>query len=175
VGRAQRRRAREEEPSVAVYSTIDGVRKQVWGYPESACAHPRPDHRLVEVFGFDPVNWQVPPDTVNDHARLRAQETPAPPTPSLAVLAAAALVPEVAAPAPAAVGGAWLGLRAELHRLWDDRFARGLLLAGVVSLWLAVTLGEPALLAPTAAAGAAIAWRRRRQPTAAGHGDDEWF
>src|SRR5689334_760924 len=124
---------RDEEPSVVVYSTIDDVRRQVWGHPESACAHPRPDHRLVEVFGFDPVNWQAPGDTAS-RMRIRVQATPAPPTPSLAVLAAAASVPEVATPAPAAVDGAWLGLRAELRRVWADRFARGLLLAGVVSL-----------------------------------------
>jgi hypothetical protein len=54
---------------------------------------------------------------------------------------------------------------------WDDRVSRPCLLAGIVSVWLTVTLVEPSFLALLCAAAWALRWRHLNRPL----GEDDEF
>lgn len=76
----------------------------------------------------------------------------------------------------ALVGERLLRLRESFAEIWADLPSRWYAVAGIASLWLTVSLVEPAFLALGLGAAAGI-WLRRgpRAAAAAEVVDDEWF
>jgi hypothetical protein len=186
---------RTRDLSIAVYSTSDGVREQVWAYPAELDAAVEP-RRLVELFGFDPVAWRTPGGEAGG-ASLRSTAGDARPSGehspvfAAALAAAAAWTPELEMeeePAPQDDSqtrrdrlDAWLktgrllSLRERFLALWGDKLSRWCLVFGAVCLWLTLTLLEPAFLAPFLASIAGIWTRRGHRVPPATDVVDDWF
>jgi len=173
--------AGRERPSVAVFAAD---RTAVWSYPPVRTTEVDADEKpLVALYGFDPVAWK--PTTFGDApARLlravEPRELPPPiPAATLAAVVDDEEVEEDATPATVTAPRAALARVGDLHRelvaLWEDRPARIALVVAAIALWLAVTLLEPAFVAPLLAAGAAVHVRRRHGAVAPAIDVDDWF
>jgi hypothetical protein len=175
---------RTQTLSVGIFAVEDGVAQQVWSYPSQPVKAAEETTKLVNVFGFDPVAWK-PQGREFDvrRSRPRYEPSPAPPrqdTPAEAVPEERPLEDPVTVEAtaeetapmqpesvPAMPRGAWFPsprtLGPALHALWEDRLSRGLVVAGAISLWLAITLVAPVFFAPVLAAATGLWMTRDRR------------
>ena len=175
---------RTQTLSVGIFAVEDGVAQQVWSYPSRPAKAAEETTKLVHVFGFDPVAWK-PQGREFDLRRSRPRYEPSPPPPRQETSAEAVseertledpvtvgATAEETAPmqpesVPAMPRGAWFPsprtLGPALHALWEDKLSRGLVVAGAISLWLAITLVAPVFFAPFLAAATGLWMTRDRR------------
>jgi hypothetical protein len=171
---------RAEPRSVGIFSSAGGRHEQVWGYPTAAPsrAGAGESRRLLEIFGFDPVAWRPP---IRPVEAARPAQGPRPASPPLATFAAAAVDPDpegypaAAPPLRRRARSTSESLRQEVRTAWADRVSRSCLVLAAVSLWLTLTLLEPAFLVLFVAAAASVWSRRGRIPAPASPGLDDSF
>jgi hypothetical protein len=154
---------------IAIVETRDGAPNEVWRYPaRDRAVH---DRRLVETFGFDPVSW-VP--AVKEFRAARPLPAPAPPRRHERADVAPVPRPEPEhVPVPLPIRVPVQQAVPLLRAAWDDTVSRVCLIAGGISLWLALTLVDVRFLVLLAMASAGLWWRRDDRALAAARANDE--
>lgn len=194
--------ARDRRARLAIFETRDGVTEEVWTYPPPKAGG---GQELVKLFGFDPVTWdsgarefsagerrtrlrQLVPATVPD-----ANVVPRPGRPNADHPAATEPTTSVAPPErdtipsgddAAVADGTKRPLRktarpwiaATARSAWDDPVSRACLFLGIASLWLSLSLADPAFLTLLLISLPCLWWQQRHRRAAPAEADtDDWL